>query len=224
MIHPHSASKKVAYLTWNLAWQGRFNEMHLGMEKLCAQTLMATLEEVQPHQIPIKSRVILESPTAGVLSQYICGTEIRNSAHRLHKVQIRDRNCKMQCLRALIECGATTILMAPSLLMWLGMSREAAHITTLDLHGGVMQHAKDSRKTRITVQYLDYLGPVVKSDVLVVPMDAYDLILALPWFQKRHPDIDWAHRRLTSQRSPSASGLDAMTPFTTAVPLKVSEA
>ena len=87
-----------------------------------------------------------------------------------------------------------------------------------------MQHANDSRKTRITVQYLDFLAPVDASDVLVVPMRAYDLVLGLPWFQKRNPDIDWAHRRLTSLRSPSASGVKEMTPMSTAVASKVSEA
>ena len=60
---------------------------------------------------------------------------------------------------------------------------------------GVMQHANDSRKTRITVQCVDYLAPVDRSDVLVVPMRAYDLLLGLPWFPKQNPDIDWA--RLT---------------------------
>ena len=38
--------------------------------------------------------------------------------------------------------------------------------------------------TRITVQYWDYLAPVDESDVLVVPMSAYDLVLGLPWFHK----------------------------------------
>jgi hypothetical protein len=56
--------------------------------------------------------------------------------------------------------------------------------------GGVMQHAKDSRKTRITVQYLDYPAPVNKSDVLVMPMRAYDLVRGLPWFHKQNLDID----------------------------------
>jgi hypothetical protein len=113
--------------------------------------------------------------------------------------------------------------MAPRLLKRLGISPETAHITTLGLSGGVMQHAKNSRKTQITVQYLDYLALVDESDVLVVPMHAYDLVLGLPWFQKRIPDIDWAHRRLTSLRSPSMSGVEEMTPMTMAVASKVSE-
>ena len=50
----------------------------------------------------------------------------------------------------------------------------------------------DSRKIRITVQYLDYLVPLDRSDVIVVPMRAYDLVLGWPWFPKQNPDIDWA--------------------------------
>jgi hypothetical protein len=168
--------------------------MELGMEKLGAQTQMATLDEVQPHRISLKSSVILETPRARMLSQYLCGTEIPDSAHIVHEVQIRDRNGEIQLVQALIDCGETSICMAPWLLKRLGISHEAAHISTLGLNGGVMQQAKDSRKTRIMVQYLDYLAPVDESDVLVVPMRVYDLLLGLPWFQKRNPDIDWAHR------------------------------
>jgi len=61
--------------------------------------------------------------------------------------------------------------------------------------GGVMRHAKDSRNTRTTVRCLDYLATVDRSDVLVVPMRAHNLLLGLPWFPKEHPDIDSA--RLT---------------------------
>jgi len=87
----------------------------------------------------------------------------------------------MQRVRALTDCRATSICMTPKLLKRLGISHQAAHITTVGLNGGVMEHATDSRKkTRISVQYLDYLPPVDKSDVLVVPMRPYDVVLGLP--------------------------------------------
>jgi len=63
-----------------------------------------------------------------------------------------------------------------------------------------MQHVKDSQKTRTTVQYLDYLAPVDRSDVLVVPMQAYDLVLGVPPFPKQNPDIDWARLTPCDQR------------------------
>jgi hypothetical protein len=37
-------------------------------------------------------------------------------------------------------------------------------------------------------------------------MRAYDLILGLPWFKTRKPEIDWATSRLTSSRTPSGQG------------------
>jgi hypothetical protein len=83
-----------------------------------------------------------------------------------------------------------------------------------------MQHAKDSRKTRITVQYLDYHAPVDKSDVLVVPMPAYDRVLGLPWFPKQTVDIDWArltpcdHRVRVERRNDTddyGSGIEGLT-------------
>ena len=97
----------------------------------------------------------------------------------------------MQRVQALIDCGATSVFMAPRLLKRLGISHEAAHTTTLGLGGQIMQHAKDSRKTSITVQYMEHLAPVTEPEVLVVPMRAYDLVLRLPWFRARNPEIDW---------------------------------
>jgi len=82
-----------------------------------------------------------------------------------------------------------------------------------------MPHAKDSRKTRITVQCVDYLAPVDISDVLVVPMWAYDSVLGLPWFPEQNPDIEWAqltpcdHRVRVGRRNDSddyGSGLEGL--------------
>jgi len=38
------------------------------------------------------------------------------------------------------------------------------------------------KKMRIAVQYLDDPAPVEKSDVIVMPMRAYELVHGLPWF------------------------------------------
>ena len=62
------------------------------MEKLGAQALMATLDEVPPHRISLKSRVILEILRARMLNRHLCGTEIPDSANIFHEVQTRDRN------------------------------------------------------------------------------------------------------------------------------------
>ena len=57
---------------------------------------------------------------------------------------IPDRSGEMQCIRAIVDCGATSIFMTPRLPKWLGISHQAALITTLAMTGGVMQHAKDT--------------------------------------------------------------------------------
>lgn len=46
---------------------------------------------------------------------------------------------------------------------------------------------------QIVFQNVDYLAPVDKSDVLVIPTLGYDLVVILQWFLQRIADIDWAH-------------------------------
>jgi len=124
------------------------------------QTLMATLDEVQSHRISPNSRDVLEILRARIVCRYLCNTETPDSACIIHNVQIPDRHGDMKRIQALIDCGATRIFMAPKIVKRLGISHESAHITTLNLDRGVMHHAKNSRTTQITVQYLDYLAPV----------------------------------------------------------------
>jgi len=102
----------------------------------------------------------------------------------------------MQHVRALIDCGVTSIVMAPRLRKRLGLAEEPAYVTTLGLHGQVMAHVSDSRKTEFMVQYMEHLSPVQEAEVLVVPMGAYDLVLGLPWFQSRKPDVNSQSGRL----------------------------
>jgi len=203
----HSASKQLVYLSWYLVWLGRFEQMEVGMEKLGMQALIATLDEVRQHRIAVKSRLLLDSLIVRMLRQYLCGTKLQNSTHIVHEVQIRQRNEEMQLGWAIIDCGALSIIRVANLLKWLGISHEAVHITILGLNGAVMKHPNDSRKRGITVQYLDYLTLVDEWDVLVLPMRAYDLVLGLPWFHIRYPDINWARHQLTSPWSPRASGV-----------------
>jgi hypothetical protein len=130
-------------------------------------------------------------PKALMSSQYICGTSRLDTSHIVHDVLIRDGSGEMQRMRALIDCGATSLFMAPRLRKRLGLADEPAYVTTLGLDGQIMAHASESRKTTFTVQYMEQLSPVQESEVLVMPMRAYDLIFGLPWFQSRNPDVDW---------------------------------
>jgi len=159
-----------------------------------------------------------------MLNQYLCGIDKTDLAQRYHAVQIKVRNGEMQHVLASIDCGATSIFIVPSLCKGLEISDQAAHITTLSPDRGVKHHAKDSRRTRIKVQYLDYLAQDNDSGVVVILIREYNLVLALAYIHNRNPDIDWAHHPLTARLSPSASGVEEITPIPTVVASKVSEA
>jgi len=77
---------------------------------------MATLDEVQPHEISLESSVVLESLRARMISQYLYGTETPDSANIVHEVQIPHRRGEMQCVRAIADCGGTSIFMTPRVL------------------------------------------------------------------------------------------------------------
>jgi hypothetical protein len=162
---------------------------------------MATMDSKQPHPIALKSRVLLESPKALMSSQYICGTFRPDTSHSIHDVSISDGNGEMQRVRALIDCGATSIFMSPRLRKQLGPADEPAYVTTIGLNGQVTAHASKSRKTAFTVPYMEHLSPDQEAEVLVVPMQAYDLVLGLPWFQSRNPDVDWQSGRNLALRT-----------------------
>jgi len=173
----------------------------LGLERIGMRSLMATLDEIQPQWIAKNLRVILEPPPAPMSSQYLCGPRKPDTSHTVHELYVRDVHGDRQCIRALIDCGATSIFMAPRLLRRLGLPSEPAHITTLGLDSRVMMSVKDSRKTTILCQYIEHSAPVDEPDVLVVPMVAYDLVLGLPWFQSRNPEIDQSKGQLLGLRT-----------------------
>ena len=182
------------------------DERELGLQPLGTRALMATLEQIQLHRISLRPRVVLESPKALMSSQYLCGTARPDSLHIVHEVQIRDQHGELQRIRALINSGATNIVISPQLLTRPGLPDEAVHITTHGLDGQVIAHARENRKTPMTVQYMDHFAPVHEPEVLAVPIRAYNLVLGVPWFKTRKPEIDWATGQLTSSRTPTGQG------------------
>jgi hypothetical protein len=151
------------------------------------------------HGVALKSRVRLEAPRSQALfsSQYLCGSSRPDTCHVIHEISIQDVQGNWIRVKALIDCGATIIFASPKLLEILGLQTQA-HTTTYGLNGKVMSHAKDSRKTRLSVSYFEHEQPVDESEVLIVPMTAYDLVLGLPWFKARNPEIDWEAGKLLS--------------------------
>jgi hypothetical protein len=152
------------------------------------------------HRIALKSRVRLEAPRSQALfsSQYLCGSSRPDTCHVIHEISIKDVQGNWTRVKALIDCGATSIFASPRLIEILGLQTQQAHTTTYGLDGKVMSHAKDSRKTRLSVSYFEHEQPVDESEVLIVPMTAYDLVLGLPWFKARNPEIDWEAGKLLS--------------------------
>jgi len=152
----------------------------------------------------------MESPKAPMSSQYLCGTSRPDMSYIIHEVFIRDGSGEMQRVRALIDSGATSIFMTLRLRKRLGLADEPAYVTTLGLNSHVMAHASESRKTTFKVQYMEHLSLVQESEVPVVPMRAYDLVLGLPWFQSRNPDVDCQSGRLLALQTPEGADVVAV--------------
>jgi Aspartyl protease len=140
-------------------------------------------------------------PHAMMSSQYLCGTQRPDTQHVTHEVLVADRQGQQQTVRALIDCGATSTFISQRLCSSLKLETKPAHVDTYGLDGKLLASARDSLKTSISVQYFPHLAPVEESEVLVVPIEAYDLVLGLPWFKARDPGIDWAKARLHSIRT-----------------------
>jgi hypothetical protein len=131
-------------------------------------------------------------------SQYVCGTERLDSARIVDEVLLRNIHGNMQQVKAVFNCGATSISISPSLLKKHESPHEPAFTSTQGLNGQVMMSAKESRKASLLVQYFKHGKPVDESEVLVIPMKAYDPVLDLPWFKARNREIDWTKGRLTA--------------------------
>jgi len=167
---------------------------------------MATSEEIQPHRISLRPRVVLDSLQALMSRQCLCGMARAYSLPIVNEVQIPDQNGELQKFRALIDCGATRIFMSPQLLNRLGLPHEAAYITPHCLEGQVIAHARGNRMTAMTFQFMDHLAQVHEPEVLVISMRAYDLVLGSPWFETRTLEIDWATSWLSPLRTPCRQG------------------
>ena len=144
--------------------------------------LLATIDEgASPHYIALKLRIMLEVPSTFLFSpnRYLCGTARPSTSQVVHDVQIANTSGKMIIDMVLIDCGATSIFISPKLVRSLGLETSPAFITTLGLGGAILAHARDSRRVRTTMCYFPHLAPVNESDILVVNMTAYDLVLGL---------------------------------------------
>jgi len=65
--------------------------------------------------------------------------------------------------------------------------------------------AKASRKASLLVPYFEHLKQVDRSEVLLVAMKVYDLVMGLLWVKARNPELDWTKGPLTALRTPCSN-------------------
>jgi hypothetical protein len=111
----------------------------------------------------------------------------------------------MERVKGLIDGGATSIGKSPNVLRNPALPHELAFTSNQGVNAQVMMSVKESRKASLLVQYFELLKPVGESEITVVPMSAYDLVLGLARFMARNPEIDWNKGPLTSLPTPNGS-------------------
>jgi hypothetical protein len=195
--------KKLAYLSRHLARREGCDDSDLGLySRLSIRSLLSTMDD-KGANIILKPYVRLER-SAHMSSQYLCGTSRPSTNHVIHEIKVKDADGSMRTVKALIDCGASSFFISPKLVQLLGLREQTvpAYTTTRGLDGKILAHARNSRKLSLDLQYLPELALMQESDVLVVKMTSYDLVLGLPWFERYNPDIDWTRKRLINLRNP----------------------
>src|SRR6188768_2497151 len=139
-----------------------------------------TDQEFDLSKIRIEPRVVWQLPKAHLSSQYLCGTDHKRSEHITLEINLKDSRGRWKTVRVLIDCGATSIFVSPRLVERLGLQTEPAKITTFSINGQVLANREDSRKVELTARYMPHRSPVTETDVLVVPIQAYDMVLGTP--------------------------------------------
>ena len=66
----------------------RLDLNELGFKMMRMRSLIATLDKIQPHQITMKSRVILEPPPALMSSQHLCAPTKPDTSHIVHELYV----------------------------------------------------------------------------------------------------------------------------------------
>jgi hypothetical protein len=102
------------------------------------------IDSIQPHWIALMSSVVLESPKAHMSSQNIWDMSRPDTSHIIYKIFIRDAIGEMKHVQALINCGATSIVVALRIGKPFGLVDKPAYITTRDLNDQEIPHACNS--------------------------------------------------------------------------------
>jgi len=91
---------------------------------------MTTFEEIQPHQISLWLRVVLQSPNTLIPRQELCEMARPDAALIVQEDHIGDQWEESQRIQTLINGGPSSIFIVSPLLIKLRIPHEAEHITT----------------------------------------------------------------------------------------------
>jgi len=113
-------------------------------------------------------------------------------AHIVHEHYVWNVHNQWKCIRALINCGATSVFMGPRLLQQIELLSELAHITIVCIYTQTMMSVKDSWKMTIWCQNLNTLKLVKQHHGFFVSMAAYIQILGHLSFLSMNSELDWS--------------------------------
>jgi len=87
------------------------------MKAMEQMQLSEDIDKFTPHRTRLKPRIALEasSSTANLSSQYLCRTAKPDSEHVVCNIRLKDARGHLKTVRALIDCGATSIFVSPLL-------------------------------------------------------------------------------------------------------------
>ena len=108
--------------------------------------------------------------------------------------------------RVLLDCGSTTNFISESF-----VQSHKVNVVKIDtaqvvrLADGTKQKAN---KLAINFHFVEQLGErEFCEDLLVFPLESYDIILGVPWLRRHNPVIDWVTNKLTFPRIDAFSQL-----------------
>ena len=151
--------------------------------------------------------------TSRFSSQYLCGTERKDSSHITIAAQVsaaastaasmpasaaspgNGKDTGNRQISVLLDCGASSNFISPELAQALGCNLRRAYTTTYGLDGNILSDAFSSRRTGLSIKHAE-AAQAYEIDALVVPLTAYQLVLGMPWFVAQQPSIDWRTGKL----------------------------
>jgi hypothetical protein len=133
-----------------LAHREKVHDSELGLVNLRNQAIFRAFDEIQLHYIAVKSLVIFDCQPL-MSSLPLGGTEKLDLAHIINVVLTQNIHGTMNRVKAVIESGATHIIMSPRFLRILKLPHESVFPSFQCLNVQVIMSTMDSRKASLLV-------------------------------------------------------------------------